>query len=401
MPYVEVRVPKLGLTMTSARVVKWFKGVGDKVEKDEVIAEVETEKLTSEVRAPASGVIKEIKVPEGAEANVGEVLAIIETEESVEVEEVPTKGTEVGVEEGISEVSTERTEVAKVPKGRVKASPAARRLAREYGIDISKVVGSGPGGIVLKSDVIRYLKTSEVTKPSVTEAVKALPEVLEEIQLTPMRVRIAENLSRSVKEAVLTTITMEVRVDELVRIREHLPEEVRPSVTAFIVKAAALALRKYRVLNASLIGSKLMVFKEINVAVATTVEEGLLTPVVRNADVKSVAQIHKEIKELATKAREGRLSIDELKGSTFTVSNLGMFGVDVFTPILQPGQVGILGVGRIYDKLVMENGRVNVGKFMILSLSFDHRVVDGAEAAKFLLEIKKLLENPYLILLSK
>lgn len=381
-------MPKLGLTMTSAKVVKWVKGVGDRVVEGEVIAEIETEKLTGEVKASATGVIKEIKVPEGAEVGVGEVLAIIETE---------------GGAEGVAEAEfreVEEVRVEEVPK-KVRASPAARKLAREYGVDLSRVTGSGPGGVVLKSDVLKYVEATEVAKPAPTRGVKAMPEVLEEVRLSPMRVRIAENLSRSVREAVLTVITMEVRVDELARVRDALPEDVRPSVTAFVVKAAATALRRYRTLNASLLGDRLRVFRDINIAVAVAVEEGLLAPVVRNADSKPVLCIHREIKDLASRAREGKLSPDDLTGSTFTITNLGMFGVDVFTPILQPGQVGILGVGRMFDKLVMMDGRVSVGKFMILSLSFDHRAIDGAEAAKYLLEVKKLLENPYLLMVGE
>ncbi len=383
MGLVEVKVPKLGLTMTSAKVIKVLKNVGDAVSKDEVVAEIETEKLTTEVKSPVDGVVKEVMVKEGDEVGVGETLLVIETNEGV------GPSSEEVVEEGAE-------------GGKVKASPAARYLASKYGVDLKVVKGSGPAGVILREDVINYLRSEGLITESPTEVREGLtPSIAKEVKLSPMRLRIAENLSRSWREAVITTVTMEVKVDDLVRIRESIPKDVRPSVTAFIVKAVAAALKEYPELNSSLVGDRLRIYRDINIAVAVATHDGLITPVIRGADRKSIQEISREIKELAGRARRGDLGVDDVKGSTFTVSNLGMYGVDVFTPIPQPNQVAVLGVGRIYDKLYLSSEGLRVGKYLVLSLSFDHRVIDGAKAAEFLGRVKELLENPYLMLLSK
>lgn len=389
---IEVKMPKLGLTMTEGEVVKWLKKIGDEVKEGEVIANIETEKLTGEVKAPANGFLAKVITSEGSTAKVGEVIALIVTTKE-ELESIIKAGAEV------PKKPPERV--------RVRATPAARRLARELGVDLTKIRGSGPSGAITKKDVMEYARSlgigvsEEVVKPVALPTTEVLPQVAEEIELSPMRLKIAENLVRSHRESVMTTITMGVSADGLVRIRESLPEGLRPSITAFFVKAVALALKKFKEFNATLVDSKLRVFRDINIAVATAVEGGLLTPVIRNADRKSVLEISREIDDKARRAREGKLSVDELKGSTFTISNMGMYGVDVFTPILQPGQVGILGVGRIYSRFCLgKNGKVIERYFMMLSLTFDHRVVDGAKAAEFLSEVRKYIENPYVLILK-
>jgi pyruvate dehydrogenase E2 component (dihydrolipoamide acetyltransferase) len=393
---IEVKMPKLGLTMVEGRIVEWLKKVGDRVEVDEIIATIETEKLVGDVKAPASGFLAKILYEEGSKAKVNEVIALIaENEEELRkiISGGPVAPAPAVVEEKIEGVRV--PEVAQVkPAGKVRATPAARKLAEELGVSLDDVWRHFPDKeIISQEDVKAYVEKVKTTPPKVVEAGLA---VLEERPLSPMRLRIAENLLKSAREMVLTTITMEVNVDKLEELRNSLPKDKRPSITAFLVKALANALREHREFNASLEENKLRIYKDINVGVAVALEGGLIVPVIKNADNKSVTQISAELEELARKAREGTLSLEEVTGSTIAISNLGMYDVDVFTPVIYPGHVAILGVGRIYEKVVAEPPKgIATRKYLVLSLTFDHRVTDGAQAAVFLKKIREYVENPY------
>jgi pyruvate dehydrogenase E2 component (dihydrolipoamide acetyltransferase) len=393
---IEVKMPKLGLTMVEGRIVEWLKKVGDRVEVDEIIATIETEKLVGDVKAPASGFLAKILYEEGSKAKVNEVIALIaENEEELRkiISGGPVAPASAVVEEKIEGVRV--PEVAQVkPAGKVRATPAARKLAEELGVSLDDVWRHFPDKeIISQEDVKAYVEKVKTTPPKVVEAGLA---VLEERPLSPMRLRIAENLLKSAREMVLTTITMEVNVDKLEELRNSLPKDKRPSITAFLVKALANALREHREFNASLEENKLRIYKDINVGVAVALEGGLIVPVIKNADNKSVTQISAELEELARKAREGTLSLEEVTGSTIAISNLGMYDVDVFTPVIYPGHVAILGVGRIYEKVVAEPPKgIATRKYLVLSLTFDHRVTDGAQAAVFLKKIREYVENPY------
>jgi pyruvate dehydrogenase E2 component (dihydrolipoamide acetyltransferase) len=393
---IEVKMPKLGLTMVEGRIVEWLKKVGDRVEVDEIIATIETEKLVGDVKAPASGFLAKILYEEGSKAKVNEVIALIaENEEELRkiISEGPVAPAPAVVEEKIERVRV--PEVAQVkPAGKVRATPAARKLAEELGVSLDDVWRHFPDKeIISQEDVKAYVEKVKTAPPKVVEAGLA---VLEERPLSPMRLRIAENLLKSAREMVLTTITMEVNVDKLEELRNSLPKDKRPSITAFLVKALANALREHREFNASLEENKLRIYKDINVGVAVALEGGLIVPVIKNADNKSVTQISAELEELAKKAREGTLSLEEVTGSTIAISNLGMYDVDVFTPVIYPGHVAILGVGRIYEKVVAEPPKgIATRKYLVLSLTFDHRVTDGAQAAVFLKKIREYVENPY------
>ena len=393
---IEVKMPKLGLTMVEGRIVEWLKKVGDRVEVDEIIATIETEKLVGDVKAPASGFLAKILYEEGSKAKVNEVIALIaENEEELRkiISEGPVAPAPAVVEEKIEGVRV--PEVAQVkPAGKVRATPAARKLAEELGVSLDDVWRHFPDKeIISQEDVKAYVEKVKTAPPKVVEAGLA---VLEERPLSPMRLRIAENLLKSAREMVLTTITMEVNVDKLEELRNSLPKDKRPSITAFLVKALANALREHREFNASLEENKLRIYKDINVGVAVALEGGLIVPVIKNADNKSVTQISAELEELAKKAREGTLSLEEVTGSTIAISNLGMYDVDVFTPVIYPGHVAILGVGRIYEKVVAEPPKgIATRKYLVLSLTFDHRVTDGAQAAVFLKKIREYVENPY------
>jgi len=393
---IEVKMPKLGLTMVEGRIVEWLKKVGDRVEVDEIIATIETEKLVGDVKAPASGFLAKILYEEGSKAKVNEVIALIaENEEELRkiISGGPVAPAPAVVEEKIEGVRV--PEVAQVkPTGKVRATPAARKLAEELGVSLDDVWRHFPDKeIISQEDVKAYVEKVKTAPPKVVEAGLA---VLEERPLSPMRLRIAENLLKSAREMVLTTITMEVNVDKLEELRNSLPKDKRPSITAFLVKALANALREHREFNASLEENKLRIYKDINVGVAVALEGGLIVPVIKNADNKSVTQISAELEELAKKAREGTLSLEEVTGSTIAISNLGMYDVDVFTPVIYPGHVAILGVGRIYEKVVAEPPKgIATRKYLVLSLTFDHRVTDGAQAAVFLKKIREYVENPY------
>ena len=395
---INVKMPKLGLTMVEGRIVEWLKKVGDRVEIDEVIATIETEKLVGDVKAPASGFLAKILYEEGSKAKVDETIALIaENEEELKkiLSEVPAPSAPIATK-GVEKVQIPEVVQAK-PAGKVRATPAARKLAEELGVSLDDVQKHFPGKeIISQEDVRAYV---EIIKRVPTKEVETGLSILEEKTLSPMRLRIAENLLKSAREMVLTTITMEVNVDKLEELRSALPKDKKPSITAFVVKALANALRNHREFNASLEGNKLKIYKDINVGVAVALEEGLIVPVIKDADLKTVTQISAELEELAKKAREGKLSLDEISGATITVSNLGMYDVDFFTPIIYPGHVAILGVGRIYDKVVIEPPKgVRLRKYFILSLTFDHRVTDGAQAAIFLKEVREYIENPYLLI---
>ncbi|RLI22643.1 2-oxo acid dehydrogenase subunit E2 [Candidatus Bathyarchaeota archaeon] len=360
---VKIVMPRLSLTMKTGSVVRWYKGEGDKVEKGEPIVEVLTEKVTYDIEAPESGILRKIYAKEGDEVPVNGLLAII------------TKP-----DEPLPEIEVEKEKPKVGVKKRVLASPAAKRLAREHGIDLTQIVGTGPEGRIIEADVRRYIE----------EKLKYKPKVREVIPLTGIKKVSAERVARSTREAPHCTLCMEVDMTQTARLKETLDV----SYTDIIVKAVAHALKEHRILNSTLEGDKIKVFEEINIGVATATPQGLVVPVVKNADKKSLSEISAEIKALAKKAREGKLEQNDVLGGTFTVTNLGMYGVEFFTPIINPPEAAILGVGKIVQKPVVEENEVKVKPMMMLSLSFDHRIVDGAPAAQFLARIKEILENP-------
>ena len=362
-----LRMPKLSLTMKTGTVVRWYKREGETVEKGEPIVEVLSEKVTCDVEAPASGVLRKIVAKEGEEIPVNGILAVITMpdEPLPEIEEI---------EKAVS------VEFKKPVEKRILASPAAKRLAREYGIDLSQVVGSGPEGRIVEADVRRFIE----------EKVGYAPKVRETIPLVGIRKMTAEKVSLSKKTAPHCTITMKVDMDEATKLKEKLGV----SYTEIIVKAVALALKEHPIMNSSLKNDKIEVYEDINIGVAVATEEGLVVPVVKNADRKNLNQLSSEIKMLVEKARTGKLEKGDVSGGTFTITNLGMYEVEAFTPIINPPETAILGVGKIEEIPIVVNGEVKIRPVTVLSLSFDHRVIDGAPAAEFLGKIKEFLEKP-------
>jgi len=373
----KVVMPRLSLTMKEGTVVQWFKKEGDTVQKGEPMVEVLSEKVTYDVEAPESGIIRKILASEGSNVPVDQVIGVIVApDETLTEAEITAHAPAPIVEETAAfPKPTVVTETAE----RVLASPAAKRLARELGVDLAHVKGTGPEGRIVEEDV-----------KSFAEQAALKPRIREVIPLTGIRKTTAERVSLSARTAPHSTITMEVDMTNAVRLHE----ETAVSYTDMLAKAAAAALREHPLLNSTLEDAQIKVFEDINVGVAVATEKGLVVPVIHKADEKTLTEIATITKELVEKAKQGKLSKKELTGGTFTVTNLGMYGVDVFIPIINPPEAAILGAGRVTEKPVFVNKEVKTKPVMQLSLSFDHRIVDGAPAAQFLQKVKQLLENP-------
>lgn len=359
-----VVMPRLSVTMKEGTVGKWYKKEGENVEKGEPIAEIVSEKATYDLESPASGVIRKIVVEAGVDAAVNAVLAVI-----------------TAPDEPLPQVETFVPSVSEAfeDEKRILASPAARRLAKEQGIELSTVQGSGPEGRIDEADVRKFIEAEGGTRPKIKEI----------MTLSGFRKTSAERLSTSFRTAPHSTVVMEVDVSNASKLHENLGV----SYTAIIVKAVAQALAEMPTLNASLDGDKVKIFEDVNIGVAVATEAGLVVPVIHNADRKTLNDIDAEVTDLTDKARQARLSREEVTGGTFTLTNLGMCGVDFFIPIINLSQAAILAVGRVAEKPVAVGGRIEVRSLMTLSLVYDHRIVDGAPAAQFLETIKKKIEK--------
>lgn len=397
---IEVTMPRLSVAMNDGMIVRWFKTEGDRVGQGELLLEVEAEKVTTEIEAPAPGVLRRIVAPEGSIVPVGELIAIIaEPDEELPPLEELIEKTPVSEVEKVEKI--ERPARALIVKKGVEISPLARKLAEKHEIDITKIEGTGPGGRVLKEDVLKAIEEAEapLAVPGVPSAAE-LVRVTEVIPLMGMRKTIADRLSRSYREAVHVAMTIEVDMTETAKLRQRLMPEIKRetkvplSYTAILVKSVAVALKKNPIVNSMLDGDRIKVLKDINIGVAVALEDGLIVPVVRNADEKSLIEITACLRDLVEKAKQNRLTLHDVEGGTFTISNLGMFGVDTFRPIINPPQSAILGVGAIKDKPVVVNRQVVIVPMTTLSLVFDHRVFDGVHAATFLKTLKEILENP-------
>jgi pyruvate dehydrogenase E2 component (dihydrolipoamide acetyltransferase) len=361
----KVVMPRLSLTMKEGTVGKWYKREGEVVEKNEPIVEVISEKATYDVEAQASGTLRKIMVEQGLDAPVGEVLAII---------------TSPGEPFSESEVGSRKTEVTGQAGIRTLASPAAKRVAREQGIDLARVRGSGPDGRIVEADVERVVEKNS----------DALPIVKETITLTGFRKTSAERLSVSFRTAPHSTVMMEADASKIMALHGKL----KVSYTTILVRAAGSALVEHPMVNSSLEGDQIRIFEEVNVGLAVTTEKGLVVPVIHDAGKKSLQEIEKEFKQLIEKARGEKLTKDEVSKGTFTITNLGMYDVDSFIPIINPPEAAILAVGAIKEKPVAIGGKIKVRPVMTLSLTYDHRIVDGALAADFLRKIRGEVEKP-------
>jgi pyruvate dehydrogenase E2 component (dihydrolipoamide acetyltransferase) len=402
---VEVSLPRLGQGMEAGTIVRWLKSEGDKVEKGEALYELDTDKVTQEVEAEASGTLLKILGQEGEEIAVGKRIAVIGEEgEAVELDEEASEegspgpareeereqGREASAEE--PKADEREAEEKEVPpsNGRIKASPLARRVARERGIDLAGLTGTGPEGRIVAEDVERAAATPAHA------TVGAAPLEAEVVPLTSIRRTIARRLTEA-WEAPAFQISMSADMTRALALRERLRDE-KVTVTDVLTKLAAIALLRHREVNAHFAGDEVRIFPTANVGLAVATERGLLVPVIRECERKSLIQLAVERGQLVQRAREGKLSADDLEGGTFTISNLGMYGVEQFIAVLNPPQAAILAVGAIEERPVAENGELVVRPMMSLTLTCDHRAVDGAKAAEFLRELKMLLEEPGLAL---
>jgi pyruvate dehydrogenase E2 component (dihydrolipoamide acetyltransferase) len=404
-----VKMPKLSDTMTEGTVAAWHKKVGDKVKSGEVLAEIETDKATMEFESFQDGVLLHIGVEKGGTAAVDSILAILGKEgEDVaallsSASNAPAAKAEasssVAPPAPVATVTAATTEVHSASNGRVKASPLAKKIAVENGIDINTVSGSGDGGRIIRRDIENAVSSPAVSTPVRTAAIVGKEQYTEET-VTQMRKTIARRLAESKFSAPHFYLTMEIRMDEAMKARTALNAsgEGKISFNDMVIKASAAALRRHPAVNSSWLGDKIRYNEHVHIGVAVAVEEGLLVPVVRFANEKGLFSIASEVKTFAEKAKNKKLQPSDWEGNTFTISNLGMFGIEEFTAIINPPDACILAVGAIKETVIVEKGQMLVGNIMKVTLSCDHRVVDGAKGAAFLQTLKSYLENPVMML---
>ncbi|MBM2843996.1 MAG: pdhC [Anaerolineales bacterium] len=402
-----VTMPKLGFDMAEGTLVRWVRGIGETVQKGEVLAEIETDKATVEVEAVESGVVRKHLVQEGVAVPIGTPIAVIGTADEpiddVAVHTPTASRPAVAAERPSSApASPPPVEAAGTPPSGLRASPLARRMASEASLDLRAVTGSGPGGRVTKTDVAAALRQPAAVPPpgSTQPAPGPLPRPEKDEFISPSRLRqaISRRMTASKQQVPHFYLTADLDAAQLVRMRAEanaaLPEDARLSIHDFVLRAAALALRSFPALNASLDGDRIVRHAAVHVGTAVAVDGGLLTVIVRDTDLKSVPAISSELRLLVARARDGRVRPEDIEGSTFTVSNLGMYEVDEFIAIINPPEAAILAVGAAREVPVVEGGQVVPGWRMKVTLSADHRVTDGAEAARWLQHLRTYLEHP-------
>jgi pyruvate dehydrogenase E2 component (dihydrolipoamide acetyltransferase) len=417
----DVIMPKMGDAMTEGKVLKWHKHPGDQVRQGEPIAEIETDKVNVDIEAEETGTLVEVVVNEGQTAAVGAKIGTIgkagekpaarpaaqpdgEKKPPAPAETVKAKPTPPREPPPSPETRSTKPEARDV-RERLKASPLARRLADEHGIDIAQVTGSGPEGRITKEDIEALIaKPSPAQPPARAPVQPASGPDYEDVQVSRMRQIIGRRMTES-KQAPHFYVTVEVAMDEALRARQQLNaalgEAKKVSVNDFIIKAAALTLRLFPNINSGYMDGLIRRYRRIHIANAIALPEGLVAPVVRDADRLSISEIGTKMRDLGDRTRSNRLRPEEYEGGTFTISNLGMFDVENFIAIINPPHAAILAVGSAQPRAVVRSGQVVVSNMMKLTLSADHRVTDGAEVAKFLVEIKRLLENPLLLFLPE
>ncbi len=426
-------MPKLSPTMDEGTIAKWHKKEGDKVNSGELLVEVATDKATVEHNALDEGYLRKILIPNGGHAIVNQPIAIFTEKANESIEgykpegdmpnaEVKTQNAKVDNQPSApapakAAVTSAMQQPAFAPEppldkyefgfptgtisGRTPASPLAKKIAKEKGLDLTTVKGSGPGGRVTSKD-LDLAQPDQTVAFGKREMPTDAPGSYEEVALTPMRKVIANRLQQAKSFIPHIYVRQEIDVDALAAAREQLKSgNVKVTFNDFVIRACALALREHPLANSGFdsTNQSIILFKTVDISVAVTVEGGLITPIVRHADFKNLGEISLEVKELATRAKAGKLKPEEYKGGSFTISNMGMFGVSDFAAIINPPQAAILAVGGIEERPCVKNGQVVVGKRMNVILSADHRVLDGAEAAKFIKTIQKYLENPSLLLI--
>ena len=400
-----IRMPRLSDTMQEGVIKSWIKKVGDAVKPGDVLAEVETDKATMDLEAFQEGILLHVAVPSGAVPVEGIIAIIGKKGEDISalLQDTAPKAAIAPSETPESSKNNEPTATAQnvsseSKEDRIKVSPLAKSLAKEKGVDISKISGSGENGRIIKRD-IEELKSASTSSQNSTINYGSLGD--QEVILSQMRKTIAKRLSESKFSAPHFYLTCEIDMDACVQAREQLNKlaESKISYNDIIVKAASMALRKNLAANVSWMGDKMIYHNDIHIGVAVAIDEGLVVPVIRNTDLKSLQQIKSEIADKADRAKDRKLGLDEMQGNTFTISNLGMFDIEDFTAIINPPDACILAVGSIAKKPAVKNDQIVISNRMKVTLSCDHRAVDGAIGAKFLQSFKQFLEQPVSMLL--
>ncbi len=399
----EVKLPRLGQGMESGTIVKWLKSVGEPVEKGEPLYELDTDKVTQEVEAEASGVLLKIAISAG-EVEVGKTIGFIGAEgESVAAEEAPAKAeqpTEAPAREAEPAPAVEAQPSNGSTNGRIKASPLARRIARERGVDLAQITGTGPDGRIVAEDIERAQAQPPTSTSNSLLQAQAPPGEVESRPLSNVRKTIARRLTQAwtVPAFQLTVNVDMTRANELVTKQRELNPDVRITITDVLTKVCAQALMRHRDMNVQYNDDALLVFPSANIGIAVAAPQGLVVPVVAGAERLTIAQIAGVRGDLVGRARDGKLRTDDLEGGTFTISNLGMYDVDQFVAVLNPPQASILAVGSTRDQVVPRDGDLHILPLMTMTLTCDHRAVDGATGAEFLRTIKAFLEDPGLAL---
>lgn len=434
MPFT-LTMPKLSPTMEEGTIAKWHKKVGDFVEAGDVLLEVATDKATVEYNSLDSGWLRQIILPEGSEAVVNQPIAIFTEKEDEKIEGYKPEGAaaktaEAAPQLAVEEQKTEKAEAAVQPQpavvtkqaaftpeaplanytyskpdlsdsGRLKASPLAKKIAAEKGLDLTTVKGTGPGNRIVSRD-LEKAQANGIVAFSRTERPVEVPGSYEEEALTPMRKVISQRLQEAKSYIPHFYVSLKIDAQPMIKLREQLKHlNIKATFNDFIVRASALALREHPNVNSGFnsVTNSIIRFKTIDISIAVSLENGLITPIVRHADFKNLGEISLEVKALATRAKEGKLEPQEYKGGSFTISNLGMYGVSEFIAIINPPQAAILAVSGMHEVPVVRNGQIVPGNEMTLTLSGDHRVIDGVAGAIFLGTLKKLLENPAALLI--
>jgi 2-oxoglutarate dehydrogenase E2 component (dihydrolipoamide succinyltransferase) len=414
---IEVKVPVLPESVSDATIATWHKKVGDAVTRDENLVDLETDKVVLEVPAPADGVLKEILKQTGDTVGSQEIIAIVEAGAAAEKAPAAKKEASEPPESASKKVASvppesapKKAEATTSDADLSGLSPAGRRVAEEHGIDPAKVEGSGRDGRVTKEDLLNFMRgesrpagdgkaAEPLTVPGGSRSEQRVP-------MTRIRTRIAERLMESKNSIAMLTSFNEVNLAQVVKMRKAMGEAfekahgIKLGFMSFFVKAAANALQRYPVVNASVDGNDIIYHGYADISIAVATEKGLVTPVLRNAESMGFAEVEKAIGDYAKKARDGKLSLDDLQGGTFTITNGGTFGSLMSTPIVNPPQSAILGMHAIKERPVVEDGQIVAAPMMYIALSYDHRIIDGKDAVLFLVDIKNQLENPHRMLLG-
>jgi 2-oxoglutarate dehydrogenase E2 component (dihydrolipoamide succinyltransferase) len=423
---IEVKVPQLPESVADATLLSWHKGPGDAVERDENLVDLETDKVVLEVPSPVAGVLSEIKAEDGTTVTSGELLALIEEGAAPAAKPQQKADDEATAEAGAeNEASRQPAEAdsgtADTGKGgdaaetgdRHKLSPSVRRLVEEHGLEAAEIAGTGKHGRLTKADVMSHIEgrkkdapTPPPTAPGGAPPPAAGAREERRVAMTRMRARIAERLVEVQQTAAILTSFNEVDLHEVMRLRSEYKERfekahgVRLGFMSFFVKAAIEGLRRFPVVNASIDGDEIVYHDYCDVGIAVSTERGLMVPILRNAEAMSLAEIETTIMDYATRARDGKIGLDELTGGTFSITNGGVFGSLMSTPIINPPQSAILGMHKIQERPMVVGGEIEVRPMMYIALSYDHRIIDGREAVQFLVTVKERLEDPARLLLQ-